>query len=124
DVGAGAVIGEMDVADRVRTREDKQIVVATDLAVPGVEARAAVALLVELELLDHGAHGAVEHQDALARDPAQRLFGSTGDVVCHRLHAPTTQTLIRAPITQTWPPSTHPPPLPGVGAHRPPSPLL
>ena len=48
DVGAGAEIGEMDVAHRVRLAEDQQIVVAAHLAVPGVEARAAIALLVEL----------------------------------------------------------------------------
>ena len=75
DVGAGAEIFEMDFADRVRLREDEQVVVAADLAVPGVEARAAIAALVELELLDHGAHGAVEHQDALGRDAAEFLFG-------------------------------------------------
>ena len=56
-------------------REDQQIVVAAHLAVPGVEARAAIAVLVEPELLDHGAHGAVEHQDALARDAARALCG-------------------------------------------------
>ncbi len=56
----------MDVADRARPAEVEQVVVAAHLAVPGVEARAAIALLVELERLDHRAHGAVEHQDALA----------------------------------------------------------
>ena len=66
DVGAGAEVGEMDVAHRVRPAQIEQIVVAAHLAVPGVEARAAIALLVELERLDHGAHGAVEHQNALA----------------------------------------------------------
>src|SRR5687768_3256161 len=55
----------MDVAHRVGPRQVKQVVVAAHLAVPGVEARAAIALLVELERLDHGAHGAVEHEDAL-----------------------------------------------------------
>ena len=75
DVGAGAEIGEMDVADLGRLAEDEQIVVAAHFAVPGVEARAAIAFLVEPERLDHGAHGAVEHQDALGRDAAQRLLG-------------------------------------------------
>ena len=55
----------MDVAHRVRPAQVQQVVVAAHLAVPGVEARAAIALLVELERLDHGAHGAVEHQNAL-----------------------------------------------------------
>ena len=42
----------MDVADRLGLGQDQQIVVAAHLAVPGVEARAAKALLVELERLD------------------------------------------------------------------------
>ena len=58
----------------LRPREDKQVVVATHLAVPRVETRAAVAALVQLQLLDHGAHGAVEHQDALGRDAAEFLL--------------------------------------------------
>src|SRR4051812_33166961 len=64
----------MDSADGVRLGEDEQVVVAAHLAVPGVEARTAVAALVELELLNHGAHGAVEHQDALGRELAQFFF--------------------------------------------------
>ena len=55
----------MNVAHRVRPAQVQQVVVAAHFAVPGVEARTAIALLVELERLDHGAHGAVEHQDAL-----------------------------------------------------------
>jgi hypothetical protein len=43
DVGAGAEIGEMDGAHRVRPAEIEEIVVAAHLAVPGVEARAAIA---------------------------------------------------------------------------------
>ena len=65
DVGAGAEVSQMDVAHRVRPAQIEQIVIAAHLAVPGVEARAAIAFLVQLERLDHGAHGAVEHQDAL-----------------------------------------------------------
>ena len=75
DVGAGAIIGEMDVAHRRRLRQNQKIVIAAHLAVPGIEAGAPIALLVELELLDHGAHGAVEHQDALGRERAQPLLG-------------------------------------------------
>ena len=65
----------MDFPDRVRLGEDQQIVVAAHLAVPGVEARAAIAALVEPELLDHGAHGAVEHQDALGGELAEQSLG-------------------------------------------------
>ena len=58
-------------------REIEQIVVAAHLAVPGIEARAAIAVLVEPERLDHRAHGAVEHQDALAA--SRRSVASAGD---------------------------------------------
>ena len=71
DVGAGAEIFEMDPLDRVGLREDEQVVVAADFSIPCVKTRAAIAALVELELLDHGAHGTVEHQDALGGDAAE-----------------------------------------------------
>ncbi len=74
DVGAGAEISEMNGAHRVGPAEIEEIVVAAHLAVPGVEAGAAIALLVETERLDHRPHGAVEHQDALGGETAQRLF--------------------------------------------------
>ena len=82
DVGAGAKVSEMNVAHRLRPAQIEQIVVAAHLAVPGVEARAAIALLVELERLDHGAHGAVEHQDALWR------VGEATDCGCSRVETP------------------------------------
>ena len=55
----------MDIAHGVRTAEIEQVVVAAHFSVPGVETSAAIAFLVELQRLDHGAHGAVEHEDAL-----------------------------------------------------------
>src|SRR5262249_62106565 len=66
----------MNVADLGGLAEDEEIVVAAHLAIPGIEARAAIAFLVEAERLDHGAHGAVEHQDALGCEAAQRLLGA------------------------------------------------
>ncbi len=69
----------MDGAHGVRPAEIEQIVVAAHLAVPGVEARAAKAFLVEPERLDHRAHGAVEHQNALGGETAQRRFGLDAD---------------------------------------------
>ncbi len=67
DVGAGAEISQMDVAHRLRPAQIEQVIIAAHLAVPGVETGAAIALLVQLKRLDHGAHGAVEHQDALTQ---------------------------------------------------------
>src|SRR3954462_482049 len=75
----------MDVADRIRPREIQEIVVAAHLAVPGVEARATEFLLLQLQRLDHGAHGAVEHQDALRRELAEPGFD--GGDVCWHAHA-------------------------------------
>ena len=39
--------------------------VAAYLAVPRIEARAAIAFLTQFQRLNHGAHGTVEHEDAL-----------------------------------------------------------
>ena len=66
DVGAGAQISGVDVLDRLRLGQDQQIVVAADVAVKIGKARAAERGLVILQALDHGAHGAVEHQNAFA----------------------------------------------------------
>jgi hypothetical protein len=74
DVGAGAEIGEMNGAHRARPAEIEEIVVTADLAIPGVEAGAAIAFLIQAERLDHCAHGAVEHEDPFGGEPAQRFF--------------------------------------------------
>ena len=67
DVGAGREVLRVDVADQPRLREREQVVVAAQLARPVAEARAAVVLLGKPRALDHGAHGAVQQQDALAQ---------------------------------------------------------
>jgi hypothetical protein len=66
DIGAGAQIFGVDVLDRLGLREDQQVVVAPNVAMEILEAFAAESGLVELQALDHGAHGAVEHEDAFA----------------------------------------------------------
>ena len=66
DVGAGAQVVGVDVLDRLRLGEDQKIVIAANIAMEIRKALAAKRGLVILESLDHGAHGAVEHQDALA----------------------------------------------------------
>ena len=71
DVGARAEIIEMDIAYRVRLREIEQIVVAAYIALPFGEARAAIAGFAEPERLDHGAHGTVEHENALGREVSE-----------------------------------------------------
>ena len=66
DVGAGAQVVGVDVLDRLRLGEDQQVVIAADIAMEIRKALAAKRGLVILQALDHGAHGAVEHQDTLA----------------------------------------------------------
>ena len=52
--------------------QHQQVVVALDVAGPSPEALAAIGSLVELVALDHRAHGAIEHDDALLEELAQR----------------------------------------------------
>ena len=68
----------MDLADHFGTREHQQVVVALQVLGPVAEAIAAVIGLAELVGLDDRAHGAVEHQDALAQQAAEfaDAFGS------------------------------------------------
>ena len=53
--------------DHLRAREHQQVIAALEVALPVGEALAAIRGLVEPVLLDHGAHGAVEHHDALGK---------------------------------------------------------
>ena len=64
DVCAGIQVGLLDSADDVRAAEDQQVVVTLYIAWPIGEARAAIVLFLQLVALDHGAHAAVEDQDA------------------------------------------------------------
>ncbi len=59
----------MDAADDVRPGQDEQVVVALQVAGLVGEALAAEVRLVQLVALDHGAHGAVEDQDAVGSSP-------------------------------------------------------
>ena len=71
DIGAGAQIIGVDVLDRLRLGQDQKVVVAAQVAMEILETLAAKRGLVIFQRLDHGAHGAVEHQDALARQRKQ-----------------------------------------------------
>ncbi len=63
--------------------QDQEVVVALDVAVEILEALAAEGGFVELQALDHRAHGAVEHQDALAggRRAGRYAWAETGTVM-------------------------------------------
>src|SRR4029453_9735843 len=72
DVGAGFGIGIVGRGGGFGVGEPQEIVVALEVARVVLEAGAAIARLVQLVALDHGAHGAVENEDALAHLPLQR----------------------------------------------------
>jgi hypothetical protein len=58
----------VDLANDLRPGQGQQVVVALEVVRPGLEALAAVVGLAQAVALDHGAHGTVDHQDALGRD--------------------------------------------------------
>ncbi len=60
----------MDAADDLRLGQRQQVIIALEVAGPVGKALAAIAGLVQLVLLDHGAHGTVEDDDALG----EKLF--------------------------------------------------
>ncbi len=66
----------MQFAHRVRLRQDEDVVIAAQIGRPIGKAPAAIAGLAELEPLDFRAHGAIEHENALAGATAQ--FGFDG----------------------------------------------
>ena len=53
-------------------RQHQEVVVALEIVAVILEALAAIACLVQLVALDHGAHGAVEDEDALLGGLLQR----------------------------------------------------
>ncbi|MCY1284935.1 hypothetical protein D9M70_338560 [compost metagenome] len=81
DVRAGVQVGLLDGLDHVRAAQQQQVVVALHVARPVGEAGAAVVLFLQLVALDHGAHAAVEDQDALFERLLQGLLA--GDAVGH-----------------------------------------
>ena len=56
----------MDAANDLRLRQRQQVVVALLVAAVRVEAIAVIVDGVQPVALDHGAHGAIENEDALA----------------------------------------------------------
>ncbi len=68
DVGAGLEVLLVDALDRFRAREREQLVVALQQDLVVLHAFRMEVLLLQPEALDHGAHGAVEDEDALGGD--------------------------------------------------------
>ena len=84
----------MNVFDDGGLRQRQQVVVALHVPRPVLEARAAIARLIELVTLDHRTHGAIEQHDALLEELAQR-----GDASGARGHAGLDQETARRAAT-------------------------
>ena len=65
NVGTGFKVSALDLADHVWFGDAEQIVIARDIHVVISKARAAIIRLLQLVALDHGAHTAIQNQDAL-----------------------------------------------------------
>src|SRR4029077_4443244 len=79
----GFQILPVDVGDDVRLRQIERIVVQAQISRMMGELLAAVIGLLEMPRLDHGAHGAIEQQDALAHPLEQFVANLSG--VTHEL---------------------------------------
>ena len=76
DVGAGFEIGAVDVLDKSRLRQHQRFGAVLERLRVLAEALAAVVLLLGAASVDEGAHGAVQHQDALRRAVLRARLGS------------------------------------------------
>jgi hypothetical protein len=63
----------VDVSDDLRPRERQHVVVAAQITPVGAQPLTAEAGLIELVLLDHGAHRTIEHDDALLERALEAL---------------------------------------------------
>ncbi|MNF84085.1 hypothetical protein D3C84_664290 [compost metagenome] len=77
NVGAGIQVLLLDRSDHIRATQYQQVIVALDVAWPVGKALATVVLLLELVALDHGAHAAIENQDALFEGLLEGVKAST-----------------------------------------------
>jgi hypothetical protein len=65
-----AKILRVDLLNCLRLRQDQKIVVAAQIVMEILETFGAERGFVELQVLDHGAHGAIEHKNAFAGEIA------------------------------------------------------
>ena len=68
----------MDLGDHIRPDQGQQFVVALQILAVAGEALAAEIRLAQLVALDHGAHGAVQDQDALAQQSGEVAAAGKG----------------------------------------------
>ena len=77
DIGAGSQVFFVNGPDDLRLRQAKKVVVALQVAPIVTEALAAEGALVQLVLLDHGAHRTIEYHDPLFEEVLQTLDALT-----------------------------------------------
>ena len=81
EVGTGLQVLLVDFLDDVGSGEREQLVVALDIAREVFEALAPVLRLVQLEALNHGAHGPIQNDQALAQSDRQVLSAEAVDIL-------------------------------------------
>ena len=70
----------MNAPDQIRARQGEQVIVPLEQLRPVGKALATVVSLLQLLVLDHGAHGAIEQQNPLRESLAQWPFSVSGSV--------------------------------------------
>ena len=75
DVGPCQQVAQVDLAHGVWARDREHVVVAHEIAAVVAEPIAAEIVVDQAELLERGAHRAVEHEDALARRRGEGVAG-------------------------------------------------
>ena len=80
DVGARIKISGMNLLDDRRLGQHQQIIIAFEIAWPILETHAPEVFLLQVIALDHGAHRAIQNQDAVGEQSGQ--FG--GAINSHR----------------------------------------
>ena len=87
NVGAGVQIGGVNGADQLWLRECEQVVVPAQITRPVCKSCTAIGRLVETFALDHGAHRAIEQQNALQQQVGQQCIACFTRVHrCNGLH--------------------------------------
>src|SRR5579863_454957 len=75
----------MHLGDHLGTRQRENVVVAPEVAAVRTQALTAKAGLIELALLDHRAHRAIEQHDALIEQPLEALDARASFSLVERL---------------------------------------
>ena len=83
DIGPGFHVFPVQALDQFRLGKAQQVVIALQVLVEVRKAFAPVLALVQLLLLDHGAHGAIQDQDALGERGVELLEAVAAGLLGH-----------------------------------------